>query len=141
VNDLAELYVLIKKFEGCRLMPYWCPAGKLTCGYGATGPGVFPGVPWTQAQADQRLEDDAVRFVAGTLALCPTLRGNKLCAIADFAYNLGLGRLKASTLRKQVNAGRWQSVVAELNKWVWAGGKKLTGLVLRRKAESVLLTR
>lgn len=137
--DLAALYVLIKRFEGCKLMPYYCPAGVLTCGWGSTGPDVFPGRAWTQEYADSRMLMDAQKFARGTLALCPSLTGNKLSAIADFSYNLGLGRLKASTLRRKVNAGDWSGVPAELRKWVNGGGRRLQGLVLRREAEIALI--
>lgn len=137
--DLAALYVLIKRFEGCKLMPYYCPAGVLTCGWGSTGLDVFPGRAWTQEYADSRMLMDAQKFARGTLALCPSLTGNKLSAIADFSYNLGIGRLKASTLRRKVNAGDWSGVPAELRKWVNGGGRRLPGLVLRREAEIALI--
>lgn len=137
--DLAALYVLIKRFEGCRLMPYYCPAGVLTCGWGSTGPDVFPSRAWTQAYADSRMLMDAQKFARGTLALCPSLTDNRLSAIADFAYNLGLGRLKTSTMRKKINTGEWSAVPAELRKWVNGGGRKLPGLVLRREAEIALI--
>ena len=139
--DLAQLYVLIRRFEGCRLMPYVCPAGVWTCGWGSTGPDVVPGRAWTQDYADQRMAMDAERFARGTLALCPALAGNALCAIADFSYNLGLGRLKASTLRRKLNAGDYAGAAVELRKWVNGGGRKLHGLVLRREAEVALLPR
>lgn len=139
MTDLAALYALIRRFEGCRLMPYICPAGVWTCGWGSTGWGVVPGRPWTQAYADQRLEQDAQRFATGTLAACPQLDGDRLCAIADFAYNLGLGALKASTLRRRVNAEDWDAAKYELSRWVNGGGKRLPGLVLRRAAEAALL--
>jgi lysozyme len=120
-------------------MPYYCPAGVLTCGWGSTGPDVFPGVPWTQEYADKRLEMDAMKFARGTLALCPTDDDAALCALADFAYNLGLGRLKASTLRRVFNAGDRERSKQELAKWVRGGGKVLAGLVKRRTAEATLL--
>jgi lysozyme len=139
VTDLAILYSLIRRFEGCHLMPYICPAGVWTCGWGSTGFDVFPGRPWTQQYADQRLEQDAIRFARGALAACPRLEGAALCAIADFAYNLGLGRLQASTLRRRLNAGDTAAAKVELAKWVNGGGRKLPGLVLRRAAEAALL--
>lgn len=138
-GDLAALYVLIRRFEGCRLIPYYCPAGVLTCGWGSTGPDVFPGKAWTQEYADRRMLMDAQKFARGTLALCPSLTDNRLSAIADFAYNLGLGRLKTSTMRKKINTGEWSAVPAELRKWVNGGGRKLPGLVLRREAEIALI--
>ena len=123
-------------------MPYLCPAGVWTCGWGSTGVDVFPGKPWTQEYADQRLEHDALRFAVGTLAACPRLANEpdaRLCAIGDWAYNLGLGALRGSTLRKRVNAGRWEDAKYELGRWVRAGGRILKGLVIRRAAEAALL--
>lgn len=137
--DLATLYALIKRFEGCKLLPYLCPAGVWTCGWGSTGADVYPGRAWTQAYADARLSRDAENFAVGTLVLCPGLDGDRLAAIADFAYNLGLGRLKASTLRRRLNAGDFEAAKAELGKWVNGGGRKLPGLVIRRAAEGALL--
>ena len=135
--NLALLHTFIKRFEGCHLMPYLCPAGVWTAGFGSTGPDVFPGRPWTQAYADQRMASDAIKFARGTLALCPSLRGDQLSATADFSYNLGLGRLKGSTLRKRINAGDAAGTGTELQKWVFGGGKKLNGLVKRRAAEAL----
>lgn len=86
-----------------------------------------------------RLERDALRFATGTLKLVPNLTGNRLCAIADFSYNLGLGNLRASTLRRKLIAGLWDEARGELAKWVNGGGKRLPGLVLRRQAEAALL--
>jgi lysozyme len=120
-------------------MPYLCPAGVWTCGWGSTGPDVFPGRPWTQAYADRRLELDAIKFARGARALCPRLSGDPLCGVADFGYNLGLGALAGSTLRKHLNAGRWEAARRELRKWVHAGGRRLEGLVLRREADASLL--
>jgi lysozyme len=137
--DLAALYALIRRFEGCHLLPYLCPAGVWTCGWGSTGPDVFPGRAWTQAYADYRLDLDAVRFARATLVLCPGIDGGRLCAIADFAYNLGTGRLRASTLRRRVNEGDMEAARTELRRWVNGGGRKLPGLVLRREAEAALL--
>jgi lysozyme len=139
MDDLITLYKLIKRFEGCRLMPYLCPAGVWTCGWGSTGPDVFPGRAWTQEYADKRLAVDAAKFATGTVQLCPNLDGNRLCAIADFAYNCGLGNLRASTLRRKLNAGLWDEARTELAKWVNGGGKRLSGLVLRRQAEAALI--
>lgn len=137
--NLDALYTLIRRFEGCKLTPYICPAGVWTCGWGSTGHDVFPGQAWTQEYADQRLERDALKFSVGTLKACPDLQGAALCAVADFAYNLGLGRLQASTLRRKLNAGDLDGARAELVKWVRGGGRVLPGLVLRRHCEASML--
>lgn len=137
---LGQLYTLIKTFEGCRLMPYICPAGVWTCGWGSTGPDVIPGQPWTQEKADRRMQMDAIRFARATIALCPSLAvdGARLSAIADFAYNCGEGALAASTLRRKLNAGLLGEVPAQLRRWVNGGGRVLPGLVRRREAEIVV---
>lgn len=137
--NLSGLYVLIKQFEGCRLKAYLCPAGIWTCGWGSTGLDVTPTTVWTQAQADARMQSDALSFAKQVAKLCPNLSNNGLCAIADFAYNLGIGRLKTSTLLKMLQKNDMNGAKVELMKWVKGGGKVLPGLVKRRTAESNLL--
>jgi lysozyme len=141
--DLEPLYELIREFEGLRLKPYLCPAGVLTVGYGTTGEGVVAGVSWTLEQCEDRMKRDVNKFVLGTIGLCPVLAnpGNeqRLCAVADFAYNCGLGNLKSSTLRKRINNEDWAGARIEINKWTKGGGKELPGLVRRRFAEGSLL--
>lgn len=139
MNELVKLYELIRRFEGCRLVPYLCPAGVWTCGWGSTGFDVFPGKPWTQEYADKRLAQDALKFARGTLLLCPRLSGDGLSAVSDFSYNLGLGNLKASTLRKMLNAGDRDAARREILKWARAAGRVMPGLLLRRHAEAALL--
>lgn len=140
MTDLTTLYNLIRQFEGCKLSAYQCPAGVWTCGWGSTGNDVHPGVIWTQDYADWRMKSDADRFAKQVLDLCPelSLQPNVLCAIADFAYNLGIGRLRGSTLLKRLKAGDLPAAKKELMKWVYGGGKPLKGLVRRRTAECAL---
>lgn len=138
--------VLCRRFEGAYLRPYTCVAGVATIGYGAT---FYPtGVavkltddPITLQQAESIL-DWMLRkhFMPQVIALCPGIKTpEQLAAITDFAFNLGVGRLKASTLRKRVNEGNWDAVPDELRKWTRGGGRVLRGLVARREAEILLL--
>lgn len=138
----AALPDLIRRFEGLRLKPYRCPAGVPTCGYGHTGPDVRMDSPSvTRALAELWLEEDAERACRAALALSPSLAGqdDRLAAIADFIFNLGAGRYKASTLRRRVAADDWAGAADQLSRWVWGGGRKLPGLVVRREAEAKLL--
>ncbi len=75
------------------------------------------------------------------IKLSPLLAGRPeaLGAITDFAYNLGVARYRASTLRKRINEEDWGAAKTELGRWVRGGGKILRGLVLRRKAEAECL--
>lgn len=137
---------LARRFEGCYLRPYLCPAGVPTIGYGATyyedGRRVtLADAPITRERAEQLLLWMVrSRYLPDVIRLCPGIDDPlRLAAIIDFTFNLGAGNLVASTLRRQVNAGRWDDVPTELRKWVRAGGRVLPGLVRRREAEVVLI--
>ena len=139
---------LARRFEGCYLTPYLCPAGVATVGFGATfyedGTRVrLTDPPITRERAESLLVW-MVRtvYLPTVLRLCPGVTDPyRLAALVDFAFNLGSGQLRSSTLRKRVNAERWDEVPAELRKWVRGGGRVLRGLVLRREAEVLLVRR
>jgi lysozyme len=147
VIDLAVevAAALARRFEGLRLRPYLCPAGVPTIGYGATryedGSAVtLLDSPITAERAEALLLHQVRRtFLPAVIVLCPGIdSAERLAAIIDFAFNLGAGRLCASTLRRRINEGRWPDVPIELLKWVHGGGRRLSGLVLRREAEAAL---
>ena len=137
---------LIKRFEGFYAKPYLCPAGIPTIGYGSiryeNGKRVtLNDKPITKERALELLMYEVNRScIPAVLRLCPVLIGhdNKFGAIVSFTYNLGSGRLQASTLRRKINAQEWDAAETELLKWNKAGGKVLKGLDLRRKAEAAL---
>ena len=96
--------------------------------------------PLSREAADRLLLGQILRvYLPGTQALCPGLEGRALAAITDFAFNLGLARLKGSTLRRRLLASDMAGAAAELRKWIRAGGRVLPGLVLRREAEAALV--
>ena len=133
---------LLKKFEGCKLKAYHCPAGVCTIGYGHTSaagaPQVVDGMTITQAQAEDILKRDIVKYEVAVMDLVKVkLTQNQFDVLVDFAYNAGVGALKSSTLLKKVNAGKFDDVPAELMKWTKGGGKVLPGLVRRRQAAVV----
>jgi lysozyme len=146
-SDAIEMAsALCRRFEGCYLRPYLCPAGVPTIGYGATryldGRPVLLSDPAITRDAAERmlvLQLERV-YMPQALAACPGLTGRQLAALTDFTFNLGAGALRASTLRRRVNAGDWAAVPGELRKWVRGGGRILRGLVLRREAEIELIS-
>jgi lysozyme len=138
---------LAQRFEGLRLKPYRCPAGIPTIGYGST---CYPSglavklsdAPITETLAEIYLQHDLSQAMNATLRCCPLLAAEppaRLAAIVDFTFNLGAGRLQASTLRRRINQQDWPGAAAELRRWVYAGAKVLPGLVARREAECALL--
>lgn len=134
---LPPLAELVKRWEGFSPVPYVCPAGYWTIGYGQLCTKDHPRI--TEEQGHDMLMAALPSYVAHALRLSPLLSGNRLVAIADFIYNLGPTRYAASTLRKRVDAQDWPGARTEIRKWVFGGGKRLPGLVFRRDAEAALL--
>ena len=140
---------LAKRFEGfCRVpkndpgraYPYVCPAGYHTIGFGHLCKPDHP--PITEAEAEVYLAQDLVTALAATIRYCPVLATEpegRLAAIVDFTFNLGVGRLQTSTLRRRINQRNWSQAAQELGRWVYGGGKVLPGLVKRREAEALRL--
>lgn len=137
---------LCRRFEGFYSQPYLCPAGVASVGFGATyyedGRAVrLTDPPVTRERAEELLLWHVRNvYLPAVVKLCPGVNTpERLAALIDFAFNLGNGNLRASTLRRRVNAQDWEAVPGELRKWVFAGGRKLRGLVLRRQAEAALI--
>lgn len=135
---------LIKRFEGFSAKPYMCPAGVPTIGYGSTRD--TDGKPITM-QHPAITEVQAKSLLMATLTTYENavnryvkvpLNQNQFDALVDFAYNAGAKNLLTSTLLKKLNAGDYTGASKEFSKWVYGGGKKLTGLVRRREAERQL---
>lgn len=128
------------RWEGFSPKPYLCPAGFWTIGYGRRCEPDHP--PITREQGLAMLREDLEASWRNTARLCHPLTAADVvrgAAVADFTFNLGAGRLRASTLRRKVNARDWDAAAREMRRWVYAGGKKLRGLVLRREVAALWL--
>lgn len=140
INDAG--LKLIKEFEGCKLVAYLDKLANppvWTVGWGDTGPDVKEGTVWTQEQADRRLGLRLEELGRDVLAACveePNV--NQLAAMASFAYNVGIGAFKKSTLLKKHNAGDFVGAANEFKRWSKAGGEVRAGLTRRRAAEAAL---
>ena len=129
---------LIKKFEGCRLKAYKCPANVWTIGYGHTG-NVKPNDVITQEQAEELLKRDLISFENSVSKLIKiAVTQNEFDALVSFAFNVGVGALANSTLLKLLNAGNKKGAAEQFSRWVYAGNKVLEGLIKRRNAEKDL---
>jgi GH24 family phage-related lysozyme (muramidase) len=133
---------LIKQFEGFSPTVYICPAGYPTIGYGHV---VKPderqqfasGITPEQAEALLRQDVQSAERAVLRLITVPLTDG-QFDALVSFTFNLGAGALQRSTLRRKVNRGDHAAAPAEFRKWVWAGGNKLNGLLIRRVAEALI---
>lgn len=129
---------LIKRFEGCELTAYKCPADIWTIGYGHTA-NVQPNETITQQQADMLLDEDLQIYADQTRSVITVLTtDNQFNALLDFVYNLGIGNFKSSTLLKLLNQGKHTEAAEQFVRWNKAGGKVLAGLTARRLAEKEL---
>lgn len=129
---------LIKKYEGCRLLAYKCPAGVWTIGYGHTA-GVKSGMAITKVDAERLLLQDIKRFEEGVEALVKVpLTSNQFSALVSFAFNCGLAALRSSTLLKKLNAGDLNGAAREILRWDKVNKKPVEGLTKRRKEEQKL---
>ena len=129
---------LIKKYEGCRLTSYICPAGVLTIGYGHTGKDVKPNQTITKKKAISLLKKDLARFERHVQSYNYIYEwtDNEFSALVSFAYNIGnIDQLTAYGTRTR------SQIRNAMLKYVKANGKTLAGLVKRRKAELKLFNR
>lgn len=133
---------LIKQFEGCELKAYVCPAGVLTVGYGHTGADVYAGMEVSQAEADDLLKTDTIRFEKAVDKYVTV--GLKQCmfdALVSFTFNCGEDAFKNSTLLRLLNAGDYEGASGQFSRWVNGANGPLPGLVRRREAEEALFRR
>jgi len=139
VNE--EGYSLIKKFEGCRLKAYKCPANVWTIGFGNTfyenGDKVKEGNVITQQRADE-----LAKFIIDQFAMSITpfilqpLNENQFSACVSLAYNIGTGGFKRSSVFNKLNVKPTDATIADsFRLWNKGGGVVLKGLVRRREAE------
>jgi lysozyme len=132
---------LIKQFEGFKDEPYICSGGYLTIGYGHR---LLPSDRYnkiTLEKAEIILKKDLLKAERCVLKYIENpLSDEQFAALVSFTFNLGGAALQRSSLRQKINYGLYKEATKEFTKWVYAGGKKIQGLVRRRKAEQLLFS-
>ena len=137
---------LIQHFEGClqkkgeHFVPYRCPAGVWTVGWGTTRSGgkpIDPSIKWTASQCNAAFLADMGTYERDVRkCLKVPVSQNEWDALVSFHYNTGA--LPQSTLLKKLNSGDRKGAAAEFHRWNKGGGKVLAGLTRRRASESLL---
>lgn len=126
----------IKAFESWKLEAYKCPAGVWTIGAGHTR-GVTQGMKITEAEAEKYLTQDLSDCERQIATLGLKLDQGQYDALVDFTFNLGIDRLRKSTLLEYIRQGKTQlMIVRQFMRWVYSGGTVLDGLVKRRRWEA-----
>lgn len=145
-EPVRSVLPLLVRFEGLYLRPYLCPAGVWTIGLGSTryldSRPVGPGDPAITAEHAYLLAVAQIRadYLPAVVRLCPGADNlDRIAALVDFSYNLGVRALASSTLRRRVNSGDWPGAQAEIKRWNRGAGQVLRGLVIRRAVEAAML--
>ena len=126
----------LKEFEGLRTEAYLDAAGVPTIGYGHTKD-VKIGDKINEYWADYYLKSDLYEVEVAVNRLRVTRTQGQFDALVSFAFNLGIGRLYRSTLLKTIKGGGNRNAIRkEFKRWVYAGDKRLPGLVKRREWEA-----
>lgn len=125
-------------FESYREEAYRCPAGVRTIGYGCTIHAHKKKVTADEAKAclcnraaDLRIK---TRKILGESD--KYLSDNQRLVIISFVDNVGIDNFKSSTFLKLIKANKVEEAGKELNRWVYAKGVRLNGLVRRRSVET-----
>jgi lysozyme len=89
-----------------------------------------------EAQATILLKQDVITAENAVIRLIKVpLNNNQFDALVSFTFNLGAGALQRSTLRAKINKEEYWAAPSEFMRWIYAGGKKIPGLIIRRMAE------
>ena len=129
----------LKEFEGLRLVAYKPTKAErwYTIGYGHSAGDVKAGMHITEEKAEELLKRD-LYFVEKFVNGIPKVRTQgQFDALVSFAYNVGIGKLKSSTLLKKImHDAPKAEIQKEFLRWTTSGGKRLAGLVKRRSWEA-----
>lgn len=134
-----RLLDMVKSFEGFRSKPYLCAGGEWTIGYGHTA-GVGPSTkPITEQEAEALLRK-TLESIGAKVDECVTvpLTDAQRDALISLVYNIGVSAFRGSTLLQRLNHGDYKAAAEQFERWVYAKGRKLPGLVKRRAAERAL---
>lgn len=133
---------LIRSFEKFEPKAYLCPAGKWTIGYGHVIRQSEPQLrtkTLTRGEAEQLLRADCHTAEIYLSAVLPDwVRPHHFDALISFCFNCGIKAFDGSTLRVKLKAGDRLAAQAEFGKWVFAKGRRLRGLAVRRACEALM---
>lgn len=135
---LSMATAVVSYYEGYKPTAYRDPVGIPTICYGHTATARL-GQTLSQEECTALLETDlGAAFHAVDTRVRVELPPSTRAALASFVYNVGEGAFARSTLLRKLNAGQMHAACYELDRWVYANGHRLNGLVTRRATEREL---
>lgn len=132
----------IRSDEGLRLTAYPDPGTRgapWTICYGHTGPEVHPGLTVTKSQCEVWLKKDTefAEAVVQTVVTVPLKQG-EYDAYTGFVFNAGPRNFESSTMLRLLNAGDRAGACNQFPRWVYADGRRLEGLAVRRTRDQTI---
>lgn len=131
---------VVGNYEGLRLYAYQDVVGVWTACYGSTK-GIHKGMRFTKDQCDILFIEDLTRHEAGMRACLRNpdkLSDKTYVSMLSITYNIGVGGFCRSSMARHINAGNLVAACHDLLKYNKAGGRVVSGLVTRRRAEMKL---
>lgn len=134
---------VIGQAEECRRDPYVCPADVLTVGIGSTsasGGAINPNKRYSDMEIAERWLKDiqAAERCVMHWANGSVLPQSVFDSAVSLTFNVGCGSVSKSTFFRKLKSKDYVGACNELSRWVYAGGKKLRGLEIRREKEKAL---
>lgn len=131
----AALVGMVAQWEGYREKAYLDLVGVPTIGYGETK-GVRLGQTISEYAARKQLLYRIKDFEKEILACIKTdMPFEVQAAVVSLAYNVGSGAVCKGSVAREARKGNFRKACDNLLKYVYAGGKRVKGLVNRRNAE------
>jgi lysozyme len=137
---VSRIQEMLIRHEGLRLIPYHCPAGKLTIGVGRNlddlgmtpeecaacgiAPGEWTDLTLTREQALLLLDNDVRRVereLTGAFSWFGGLDPARRDALVDMTFNLGLTRLRGfHRFLAAMGAGEYETAADEMLDSTWS---------------------
>ena len=131
----ALAVALVTAWEGYKPMAYADPIGRMAICWGHDDPGLIRGIVYTRERCEALLADDLSRHADALRCIKAPLTDGAKAAFVSAAFNIGVSAFCKSSMTRLANQGDMVGACNALKLWVFAGGKKLQGLVNRREAE------
>lgn len=127
--DYERVAARIRKSEGLSYLPYKCPTGHLTIGYGHN---LEHGISIEAAELLLRQDIEiAVRQVKNAFIWWPKLTEARFYVLVDMTFNMGISRLCGfKKMLSAVEAGDYQTAAKEMlaSKWAVQVGRRAAEL-------------
>ena len=127
--DYERVAARIRKSEGLSYLPYKCPSGHLTIGYGHN---LEHGISIEAAELLLRQDIEiAVRQVKNAFIWWPKLTEARFYVLVDMTFNMGISRLCGfKKMLTAVEQGDYQTAAKEMlaSKWAAQVGRRAVEL-------------